>query len=67
MRRVHLQVDAADLGQIFSHMREWLDREDCIPVDFDQVGDQTGAVVIETVFADDELAEAFRREFSTVA
>jgi hypothetical protein len=65
MRRVHLRVDAADLGQTFSHMREWLDREDCIPVDFDQVGDQTGAVVIEAVFDDDELAEAFRREFNS--
>jgi hypothetical protein len=32
-------------------------------VDFDQTGDRAGTVHIRVSFQDDELAEAFQREF----
>ena len=46
-------------------MRVWLDHEDArVPVDFDQIGDHTGNVHIRVSFEDDELANAFEREFT---
>jgi hypothetical protein len=64
MRAVNLHVKAGELADTYEHMRVWLDHEDCVPVDFDQTGDDRGAVHIRVSFVDDELADAFEREFS---
>ena len=63
MRAVDLLVKAGELAGTYEHMRVWLDHENCVPVDFDQTGDGSGAVNMRLSFEDDRLAEAFRREF----
>ncbi len=63
MSRVALRIDAAELADTFEHMRIWLDHHDCVPVMFDQIGDQTGTIVFNVEFEDDDLADAFRQEF----
>lgn len=64
MRAVDLHVNAGELADTYKHMRVWLDHEDCVPMDFDQTGDGRGGVDIRVSFVDDELADAFEREFS---
>lgn len=64
MRAIDLHVAANELAGTYEHMRVWLDHEDCVPVDFDQTGDHTGNVHIRVSFEDDELADAFEREFT---
>jgi hypothetical protein len=63
MSGVDLRINIADLAGTFEHMRIWLDHEDCIPVNFDQIGDQNGTIIIHVDFEDDELADAFHSEF----
>ena len=63
MRAVDLRVKAGKLAHTYEHMRVWLDHEHCVPVDFDQTGGRSGTVHIRVSFQDDELAEAFQREF----
>jgi hypothetical protein len=63
MRAVDLCVKPGELADTYEHMREWLDHEHCVPVDFDQVGDRSGFVHIRVSFTKDKLAEAFQREF----
>ena len=43
MRAVDLHVEAGKLANTYEHMRVWLDHEHCVPLDFDQSGDDTGA------------------------
>jgi hypothetical protein len=63
MRAIDLHVNAIELSETYRHMRIWLDHKGCAPVNFDQTGDQTGAVHIRVCFEDEELADAFDREF----
>jgi hypothetical protein len=63
MRAIDLHVNARELANTYGHMRVWLDRNDCAPVDFDETGDRTGTVHIRVCFEDDDLADAFQREF----
>jgi len=63
MPAVDLLVKAGELAGTYEHMRVWLDHEHCVPVDFDQTGDGSGAVHMRLSFEDDGLAEAFQREF----
>ena len=63
MPGIDLRINAADLADTFEHMRVWLDHEDCIPVNFDQIGDQHGTIIIHVEFENDDLADAFQREF----
>jgi hypothetical protein len=63
MPGIDLRINAADLADTFEHMRIWLDHEDCIPVNFDQIGDQNGTIIIHVEFENDDLADAFQREF----
>ena len=67
MRAVDLHVEAGKLANTYEHMRVWLDHEHCVPLDFDQSGDDTGAVHIRVSFVDDTLADAFQREFGDSA
>jgi hypothetical protein len=64
MRAVDLRVKPRELADTYEHMRIWLDHEECVPLDFDQTGDGSGAVHIRVSFVDDKLAEAFQQEFA---
>ncbi len=63
MPGIDLRINAAELTDTFEHMRTWLDHNDCIPVNFDQIGDQNGTIIIHVEFENDDLADAFQREF----
>jgi hypothetical protein len=65
MPRVELRINSAELADTFDHMRMWLDHEDCVPVNFDQVGDVSGTIVLRVEFENDDLADAFQREFGS--
>ncbi|MBV9016777.1 MAG: hypothetical protein JO058_14085 [Alphaproteobacteria bacterium] len=54
------------LADAMSALRIWLDHNDCVPVSFDVVRAQPrGVVVVRIVFADDQVANAFLREFGS--
>jgi hypothetical protein len=59
MRVVHVRVNQADFGKRFEAMREWLD----LIERFETKGGVGGQVIVKAQFADDDLAELFRREF----
>ena len=61
MRVVHIRVQA-DFGEIIEAMREWLDRHNCWLQQFETAADD-GGFMIKAQFAEDDLAELFRREF----
>ena len=63
MRVVYVRVSQADFGGVFEAMREWLDRKNCELERFETAAGDGGAVVIKAEFAEDDLAELFRREF----
>jgi len=67
MRAVDLHVEAGKLANTYEHMRVWLDHEHCVPLDFDQSGDDTGAVNIRVSFVDHDAADAFQHEFGGTA
>jgi hypothetical protein len=62
MRVVYVRVRQADFGKVFEAMREWLDRKNCELEQFETAADD-GSIIIEAQFAEDDLAELFRREF----
>jgi hypothetical protein len=64
VRAVDLRIDAGKLADAYEQMRRWLDHERCAPLDFDQTADRAGTVYIRVSFVDDDLAEAFEREFA---
>jgi hypothetical protein len=63
MRVVHVRVSQADFGRVFEAMREWLDRKNCELEQFETEARDGGSIVIKAQFAEDDLAELFRREF----
>ena len=64
MRAVDLHFSANQLAATYEHMREWLDHEDCVPADFEQTSDHTGTIHIRVSFENDEMADAFERDFA---
>jgi len=64
VRAVDLRIEAGKLADAYEQMRQWLDHERCAPLDFDQTADRAGTVYVRVSFVDDELAEAFAREFA---
>jgi hypothetical protein len=44
-------------------MREWLDRNNCLLEQFETEAGDGSSVIIRAHFAEDDLAELFRREF----
>ena len=63
MRVVHVRVYRIDFGKILSAMREWLDRNNCRLERFETQTDDRGAIIVKAQFAENDLAELFRREF----
>ena len=65
MREVEVRL-RMKLADAMSALRIWLDHNDCVPVSFDVVRAQPrGVVVVRIVFADDQVANAFLREFGS--
>jgi hypothetical protein len=44
-------------------LRVWLDRYNCAPVSFDITRGRRGLLVVRIVFADDDAADSFQRDF----
>ena len=63
MRVVHVRVSQVDFAEILAAMREWLDRNNCWLERFETEAGDGGSVIVKAQFADDDLAELFRREF----
>ena len=65
MREVEVRL-RMKLADAMSTLRIWLDHNDCVPVSFDVVrAKPRGVVVVRIVFADDQMANAFLREFGS--
>ena len=63
MRVVRVRVGRADFGEFFEAMAEWLDRNDRPVEQFETEPGDGGGIIVKAQFADDDLAELFRREF----
>ena len=64
MREVELRLANWKLAELMGEVRKWLDHRQCTPEDFDIVR-RNNTLVVRIVFVEDELAEAFLREFSS--
>ena len=62
MREVELVLKMRTLADALAAMREWLDHNDCVPLDFD-IERSGGALVVRIWFKENHLAEAFERDF----
>ena len=63
MRVVHVRVSETDFGESFNAMAEWLDGNNCWLEQFETEAGDCGSIIIKAQFAEDDLAELFRREF----
>ena len=63
MREVEVRLKRQKLADVLGDMRQWLDRQDCMPVSFDIVRGKRGALLANVVFKEDHIAEAFLRDF----
>ena len=63
MSGVDVRINAAELADTFEHMRSWLDHNDCVPANFDTRTGEPDTVLIHVEFEQDDLAEAFQRDF----
>ena len=63
MRAVDLHLNRAGFGESLSDMRRWLDHNDCVPATFGTATESLGTVLVHVEFREDDLAEAFERDF----
>jgi hypothetical protein len=64
MRVAEVLVNRADLADTLGAMRSWLDHNDAGSTQFETMRERGGSIVVRVEFATDDLAEAFRRQFS---
>jgi hypothetical protein len=64
MREVEVRLKRQKLADALGEMRQWLDRQDCIPISFDIVRGKRRALLANVVFKEDHMAEAFLRDFA---
>ena len=62
MREVELVLKMRTLADALAAMREWLDHNDCAPLDFD-IERRGRVLAVRVTFKEDYLAEAFERDF----
>ena len=63
MREVRLVLKMRTLADALAAMREWLDHNDCVPLDFNI--ERKGRVLVARVtFKEDHLADGFERDFT---
>ena len=63
MRTVAARLPAARFSAAMAAMREWLDRKSCELEHFGTEAGEGGSIIIKAQFAEDDLADLFRREF----
>jgi hypothetical protein len=63
MRVVRVRANRADFAEIFEAMAEWLDHNNCKVEQFETETGDAVSIIVKAQFADDDLAELFRREF----
>ena len=63
MREVELRLTNRKLAAAMAELRQWLDHHQCIPENFDIVR-RGRSLVIHITFTEDDIAEAFQREFT---
>jgi hypothetical protein len=64
MRVAEVRINRANLGDTLGSMRSWLDHNDAGSTQFETVRERSGFIIVRVEFATDDLAEAFRRQFS---
>jgi hypothetical protein len=67
MRVVELRVGRSTFGEVLAEMRQWIDRNGGDPVKFDSESASGGNIRIRLEFSRDEVAVAFRRDWSQAA
>jgi hypothetical protein len=63
MREVEVQLKGWRLADAMGELRKWLDHNDCVPVSFDIARGKSRVLVVRMTFAEDHMADAFRRHF----
>jgi hypothetical protein len=63
MREVEVQLKGWKLADAMGQLRKWLDHNDCVPVSFDIARGKSRVLVLRMTFAEDQIAETFRRDF----
>jgi len=63
MRRVEVGFDDWTMADAMTELRIWLDHYNCVPLTFEISKKPTGGIWLRVEFSDDNLAEAFGREF----
>jgi len=66
MREVEVQLKGWKLADAMGELRKWLDHKDYVPVNFDIARGKRRVLVVRMTFAEDHMAEAFRRHFGGV-
>jgi hypothetical protein len=65
MHEVEVQLKGWKLADAMGELRKWLDHNDCVPVSFDIARGKRRVLVIRMTFADEHMADVFRRDFET--
>ena len=60
--KIRLRMKLADA---MGELRIWLDRRNYVPVSFDIASEEQGVLLIRIVFPEDDMAEAFLRDFGS--
>jgi hypothetical protein len=63
MREVEVRLEMK-LSDAMSELRVWLDHNNYVPVSFDISKEREQRVLVRVVFAEDDIADAFQREFA---
>jgi len=63
MREVEVRLDMK-LADAMTELRLWLDHNNYVPVSFDICKERHHRVLVRVVFAEDHIANAFKREFA---
>ena len=63
MREVEILLKGWNLADALGELRKWLDHNHCTPESFDIARAQNGGILVRIQFIEDDIAEAFRRDF----
>ncbi|MBV8774205.1 MAG: hypothetical protein JO166_18005 [Deltaproteobacteria bacterium] len=64
MREVEIRLKSGSMADVLGALRTWLDHSNCIPLNFDIDRSAFDGFVVRIQFREDEMAEAFSREFA---
>ena len=63
MREVEISLTGWELADAMGELRKWLDHHNCVPVNFDIERGKGGVLVVRISFANDAMADIFKRDF----